>query len=109
MKSKILAIVMTLIMACSMLTATAFADGTYVPSPEHGNTDVDPNPQSPQTGYEFSIGGLALVAAVCGGVAVVTGKKAHERADSPMNACRLWGYFYSAPKTGLWGKRSRCA
>ena len=27
MKSKILAIVMTLIMACSMLTATAFADG----------------------------------------------------------------------------------
>ena len=84
MKSKILAIVMTLIMACSMLTATAFADGTYVPSPEHNNTDVDPNPQSPQTGYEFSIGGLALVAAVC-------------------------GYFYSAPKTGLWGKRSRCA
>ena len=80
MKSKILAIVMTLIMACSMLTATAFADGTYVPSPEHNNTDVDPNPQSPQTGYEFSIGGLALVSAVCGGVAVVTGKKAHERA-----------------------------
>lgn len=48
MKSKILAIVMTLIMACSMLTATAFADGTYVPSPEHNNTDVDPNHSLPR-------------------------------------------------------------
>ena len=80
MKSKILAIVMTLIMAYNMITTTNLTDGTYVHSPEHDNTDVDPNPQSPQTGYEFSIGGLALVAAVCGGVAVVTGKKAHERA-----------------------------
>ena len=80
MKSKLFAILMVIVMIGSLLTATAFADGTYVPSPEHDNTDVDTKPSSPQTGYEFSIGGLVLVAAVCGGVAVAAGRKAHDRA-----------------------------
>ena len=76
MKRKALAIFMAVLICCSMLALTAFATDN-VSSPEHGNTDVDPNPPSPQTGYALSVGGIALIAVICGGVAIVSGKKAH--------------------------------
>lgn len=49
-----------------------------VTSPEHPNTPVDDKPSSPQTGYEMGIGSVAAAAVLCGGIAVITGKKARD-------------------------------
>lgn len=57
---------------CFVLATSAFA----VVSPEHDNTTVTDKPTSPQTGYELGIGSVAAAAVLCGGVAVITGKKA---------------------------------
>lgn len=71
MKKLLVSLFMTLAL-CLMLATSAFA---AVESPEHSNTSVDDKPTSPQTGYEMGIGSVAAAAVLCGGIAVVTGKK----------------------------------
>ena len=66
---KILGFLFALVMMCSVLTTTAFADG-YVVSPEPGG---DTPPSSPQTGYETGIGAVAGIAAIQNGVDDVDG------------------------------------
>ena len=68
---KILGFLCALVMMCSVLTTTAFADA-YVVSPGHGG---DNPPSSPQTGYETGIGAVMAVALAGGTVAVVAGSK----------------------------------
>ena len=79
MKNRFLAL-LTALMLLSCLTLPAFASGESgdVISPEHDNTDVNPNPSSPQTGALLSVGGAVALMAVSGGVAVVSGKKARD-------------------------------
>lgn len=79
MKNRILAL-LTALMLMSCLTIPAFASGESgdVISPEHDNTEVDPNPSSPQTGALLGVGGAAVLMAVSGGVAVFSGKKARD-------------------------------
>ena len=74
MKKLLVSLIMTLAL-CLMLATSAFAD---VKSPEHSNTPVDDKPTSPQTGYEMGIGSVAAAAVLCGGIAVVTGKKSRD-------------------------------
>ncbi len=50
-------------------------DSADVTSPEHGNTDIEKDPSSPQTGYQFGIESVVLLAVLCGGVALFIGKK----------------------------------
>lgn len=50
-------------------------DSANVLSPEHGNTDVEEDPSSPQTGYQFGIESVVLLAVLCGGVALFVSKK----------------------------------
>lgn len=59
---------------CLTLATGAFA---YT-SPEEGNSKVDDKPAAPQTGYDLGIGSVAAAAVLCGGVAVVTGKKSRD-------------------------------
>ena len=67
-------------MACSLFVMSASA--TYVLSPEYTDLEDEPTPmapltpQSPQTGDEFGVAGFAVVAVLCGTVAVVSTKKA---------------------------------
>ena len=68
---KFFAVVLALALVFS-LASVAFAD-TEVISPEHGNTD----PTSPQTGYDFGIESIVLLAVLCGGVALYVGRKAN--------------------------------
>lgn len=77
---KLFGILLAIVMMCSVLTATAFADGYdgTVVSPEKNNTEVDPSPVSPQTGYSVGAAGVAVIALACGAVAIVSVKKAHE-------------------------------
>lgn len=76
---KLFSVLLIVVMMCSMLSVTAFADaGAEVVSPEHGNTEVEPDPVSPQTGYASSIAGVAVVALACGAVAVISARKARE-------------------------------
>lgn len=70
MKKLLVSLIMSLVL-CLALATSAFA----VTSPEHPNTPVDDKPNSPQTGYELGIGSVAAAAVLCGGVAIVTGKK----------------------------------
>ena len=63
---KFFAVVLALALVFS-LASVAFAD-TEVISPEHGNTDVSSDPTSPQTGYDFGIESIVLLAVLCGGV-----------------------------------------
>lgn len=85
MKQKILAAAMLVVLLVGTLTGTAFASAdasastSYVPSPEHSNTEVAKKPTAPQTGYEFGIEAVALAAVLCGGIAIVSGKRAHDR------------------------------
>ena len=74
MKKLLVSLFMTLAL-CLMLATSAFA---AVESPEHSNTSVDDKPTSPQTGYEMGIGSVAAAAVLCGGIAVVTGKKSRD-------------------------------
>ena len=73
---KFFALVLVVVMMCSVFTMTALADGYQVLSPEQ--EDVDPDPVSPQTGYEVTIAGIAFVSLACGAVAVTSAKKARE-------------------------------
>lgn len=70
MKKLLVSLVLSLAL-CLTLATGAFASK----SPEHPNTPVDDKPTSPQTGYEMGIGSVAAAAVLCGGIAVVTGKK----------------------------------
>lgn len=72
---KLFSILLIVVMMCSMLSMTAFAE---VVSPEHNNTDVEADPVSPQTGYAATIAGVAVIALACGAVAVISAKKARE-------------------------------
>ena len=72
---KFFAVVLALALVFS-LASVAFAD-TEVISPEHGNTDVSSDPTSPQTGYDFGIESIVLLAVLCGGVALYVGRKAN--------------------------------
>lgn len=74
---KLFSILLIVVMMCSMLSMTAFAE-TEVISPEHENSDVNPYEESPQTGYSMGIAGVAVIALACGAVAVVSTKKARE-------------------------------
>ena len=71
MKKLLVSLILSLAL-CLTLATSAFA---AVKSPEHPNTPVDDKPSSPQTGYEMGIGSVAAAAVLCGGIAVVTGKK----------------------------------
>ncbi len=71
---KIFAVVLALALVLS-LASVALATG--VTSPEHGNTNVSSDPNSPQTGYDFGIESVVLLAVLCGGVALYVGKKAN--------------------------------
>ncbi len=73
---KILGFLFALVMMCSVLTTTAFADG-YVVSPEHGG---ETPPSSPQTGYETGIGAVAGIALAGGVVAYVSARKLRQQA-----------------------------
>ena len=73
MKKLLVSLILSLAL-CLSLATSAFA----VTSPEHPNTDVDDKPSSPQTGYEMGIGSVAAAAVLCGGIAVITGKKARD-------------------------------
>ena len=74
---KLAALLLVAVMACCMLTTTAFADGSYyVESPEYNTSTEEPAPTSPQTGYEVGIAGVAAAALLCGAVAVGSAKKA---------------------------------
>lgn len=75
---KILAFLLVAIMMCTILTTTAFADGSYVVSPEYEDPDDDPD--SPQTGYEAGIGVVIAVALAGGAVAYVTTRKLRQQA-----------------------------
>ena len=76
---KLFSILLIVVMMCSMLSMTAFADaGAEVVSPEHNNTDVEADPVSTQTGYAATIAGVAVIALACGTVAVISAKKARE-------------------------------
>ena len=66
---KFFAVVLALALVFS-LASVAFAD-TEVISPEHGNTDVSSDPTSPQTGYDFGIESIVLLAVLCGGVSAL--------------------------------------
>ena len=74
MKQLLVSLVLSLAL-CLTLATGAFA---AVKSPEHPNTPVDDKPTSPQTGYEMGIGSVAAAAVLCGGIAVITGKKARD-------------------------------
>ena len=75
---KLIAFVMIAVMLVSMLGVIAFANVSGdVISPEHGNTEIIEKPTSPKTGDALSVGGLALLSVVCGGVAVVSLRKLH--------------------------------
>jgi hypothetical protein len=73
---KILGFLCALVMMCSVLTTTAFADG-YVVSPEPGGNTPPP---SPQTGYETGIGAVAGIALAGGVVAYVSARKLRQQA-----------------------------
>lgn len=73
MKKLLVSLMMSLAL-CLMLATSAFASK----SPEKPNTTVDDKPASPQTGYEMGIGSVAAAAVLCGGIAVVTGKKSRD-------------------------------
>lgn len=73
---KILGFLFALVMLCSVMTTTAFADG-YVASPEHGGENP---PSSPQTGYETGIGAVAGIALAGGAVAYVSVRKLRQQA-----------------------------
>lgn len=75
MKKLLVSLMMSLAL-CLMLATSAFA--AAVTSEEHGNTTVEDKPTSPQTGYEMGIGSVAAAAVLCGGIAVVTGKKSRD-------------------------------
>ncbi len=70
---KFFALVLAMALICCFTTA-ALADSDVV-SPENGNTDVDSNETSPQTGYDFGIESVVLLAVLCGGAALYIGKK----------------------------------
>ena len=72
---KFFAVVLALALVFS-LASVAFAD-TEVISPEHGNPDVSSDPTSPQTGYDFGIESIVLLAVLCGGIALYVGRKAN--------------------------------
>lgn len=77
---RLTSLLLAVFMACSMFVISASA--TYVLSPEYTDLGEDPvpmaplTPQSPQTGDEFGVAGFAVVALLCGTVAVVSTKKA---------------------------------
>ena len=75
---KFFSILLIVVMMCSMLSLTAFAAPDPVISPEHENSDTDPNESSPQTGYPIGIAGVAVIALACGAVAVVSTRKARK-------------------------------
>ena len=62
---KFFAVVLALALVFS-LASVAFAD-----------TDVSSDPTSPQTGYDFGIESIVLLAVLCGGVALYVGRKAN--------------------------------
>ena len=79
---RLTSLLLAVFMACSMFIMSASA--TYVYSPEYDDIE-DPSiptspmtPQSPQTGDEFGVAGFAVIALLCGTVAVVSTKKAAE-------------------------------
>lgn len=72
MKKLLVSLIMSLAL-CLALATSAFAVGSPDPT-----TPVDDKPTSPQTGYEMGIGSVAAAAALCGGIAVITGKKARD-------------------------------
>ena len=75
--NRMLAVVLILVLAFSLLCVGALADGEEpVLSPEKDNTTVDTQPTSPQTGYGFEIAAAAVLALLCGTVALVSFKKA---------------------------------
>lgn len=71
---RLLAILLLAVMVCCLLSAAVFADGA-VTSPEHGNTDEDVQPTSPQTGYAFGISFIIVAAVLFAGIAFVSIKK----------------------------------
>lgn len=73
MKKLLVSLMMSLAL-CLMLATSAFASS----SSELPNTTVKDKPTSPQTGYEMGIGSVAAAAVLCGGIAVVTGKKSRD-------------------------------
>ena len=73
MKKLLVSLVLSLAL-CLTLATSAFA----VNSREIPNGPADGKPNSPQTGYEMGIGSVAAAAVLCGGIAVVTGKKSRD-------------------------------
>ena len=65
------------VLALALVFSLASVADTEVISPEHGNTDVSSDPTSPQTGYDFGIESIVLLAVLCGGVALYVGRKAN--------------------------------
>ena len=73
MKKLLVSLVLSLAL-CLTLAVGAFADvASPRPAPK-----PDDKPNSPQTGYEMGIGSVAAAAVLCGGIAVVTGKKSRD-------------------------------
>lgn len=62
----------------SLALCLTLAVGAFAASPEKPKPPKDDKPNSPQTGYELGIGSVAAAAVLCGGVAVVTGKKSRD-------------------------------
>lgn len=74
MKKLLVSLILSLAL-CLTLAVGAFAATAKSPEWEPGKDD---KPNSPQTGYELGIGSVAAAAVLCGGVAVVTGKKSRD-------------------------------
>lgn len=70
---KLIAMLLIVVMVCSLFTMTAFARDPVV-SPEQGNTDVETQPSSPQTGG-LPVGVFVAAAALLCVIAVVSIKK----------------------------------
>ena len=86
---RLTSLLLAVFMACSMFVISASA--SYVYSPEYTDMEdmpipmapMDPmspmnpmSPMSPQTGDPFGVAGFAVIALLCGTVAVVSTKKA---------------------------------
>lgn len=71
---KIISMLLIVALICCMFSMTALARDPVI-SPEKGNTTVDPNPDSPQTGG-LPVGIFVAAAGLLFAVAVVSIKKA---------------------------------